>query len=75
VIERVVAAGRAYMVPRILAEASAAGRLRAYIESHLEFIGAHRKPLIALVEIAIGARRADGSPFIGPESHASAPRI
>jgi AcrR family transcriptional regulator len=68
IVEKVVSAGRAHMVPRIVAEASAAGRLRAYIESNLEFIDAHRKPLIALVEIAMSARRADGSLVIGPES-------
>jgi AcrR family transcriptional regulator len=66
IIAKVVAAGRAYMNPRILAATSAAGRLRAYIESDLDFIGLHRKPLIALVEIAMGARRADGSLVIGP---------
>jgi TetR/AcrR family fatty acid metabolism transcriptional regulator len=68
IVEQVVAAARAYMEPRIMAETSAAGRLRAYIESDLEFIDAHRKPLVALVEIAMSARRADGSLVIGPES-------
>jgi AcrR family transcriptional regulator len=68
VIERVIAAGRAYIEPRIAAERSMAGRLRAYIESDLEFIDANRKPLIALVEIAMNARRADGSLVIGPDS-------
>lgn len=68
IIEKVVAAGRAHMAPRIMAETSAAGRLRSYIESHLEFIDAHRKALITLVEIAINARRADGSLVIGTES-------
>ena len=68
VIEKVVVAGRAYMEPRIMAETSAAERLRAYIVSDLEFIDANRKPLIALVEIAMSARRADGSLVIGPES-------
>jgi TetR/AcrR family fatty acid metabolism transcriptional regulator len=68
IIEKVVVAGRAYMVPRILAETSAAGRLRAYIGSNLEFIDAHRKSLIALVEIAMAARGADGSLVIGPKS-------
>ena len=67
IIGKVIAAGRNYMEPRIMAETSAAGRLRAYIESDLEFIDAHRKPLIALVEIAMSARRADGSLVIGPE--------
>jgi AcrR family transcriptional regulator len=68
IVEKVVAAGRTYMVPRIMAETSTAGRLRAYIESDLEYIDAFRKPLIALVEIAMSARRADGSLVIGPES-------
>jgi AcrR family transcriptional regulator len=68
IVEKLVAAGRAYMQPRIMAETSTAGRLRAFIQSHLEFIDAHRRPLIALVEIAMGARRADGSLVIGSES-------
>jgi TetR/AcrR family transcriptional regulator, fatty acid metabolism regulator protein len=68
IIAKVFAMGRAYMEPRIMAESSAAGRLRAYIESDLAFIDIHRKPLIALVEIAVGARNADGSLVIGPES-------
>jgi AcrR family transcriptional regulator len=68
IIEAVGAAGRTYIEPRIKAETSAAGRLRAYIESHLEFIEAHRKPLIAMFEIAMNARRADGSLVLSPES-------
>jgi len=68
IVEKVMAAGRTYMEPRIMAETSAAGRLRAYIESDLEFIDAYRKSLIALVEIAMSARRTDGSMIIGPES-------
>jgi len=68
IIDKVVAAGRAYMEPRIVAETSAAGRVRAYIDSHLEFFDAHRKQLIALFEIAMSARRTDGSLVIGPES-------
>jgi AcrR family transcriptional regulator len=67
VIENVLAAGRAYMEPRIMAKTSWAGRLRAYIETGLEFIDAHRKAVIALVEISMSARRADGSPVTGIE--------
>jgi TetR/AcrR family transcriptional regulator, fatty acid metabolism regulator protein len=70
VVAKVTAAGRSYMEPRIMAETSAAGRLRTYIEADLEFIDANRKPLIALVEIAIGARRADGSLVIDAEMRA-----
>ena len=68
VIENVFAAGRAFMEPRIMAETSWAGRLRAYIDSGLEFIDANRKAVVALVEISMSARRADGSLVIGPES-------
>jgi len=68
IVARVFAMGRAYMEPRIMAETSAPGRLRAYIESNLAFIDSHRKPLIAMVEIAVGARNADGSLVIGPQS-------
>src|SRR5262249_14534322 len=65
VIEKVFAAGRAYMEPRVMAETSRTGRLRAYIECGLEFIGANRKAVIALAEIATSARRPDGSPVTG----------
>jgi TetR/AcrR family fatty acid metabolism transcriptional regulator len=68
IVETVGTAGRAYVMPRIVAETTAAGRLRAYIEAHLEFFDAYRKPLIALVEIAMSARRADGRLVIGPDS-------
>jgi AcrR family transcriptional regulator len=68
IVDKVLAAGRTYMAPRIRAQTSAAGRLRVYIESALEFIDANRKSLIAVVEIAMSARRADGSLVIGPES-------
>jgi TetR/AcrR family fatty acid metabolism transcriptional regulator len=68
IIAKVFAMGRAYMEPRIMAETSALGRLRAYIESNLAFVDSQRKPLIAMVEIAVGARNADGSLVIGPQS-------
>ena len=70
VIAKVVAGARGFIQPRVIAETSAAGRLRAYIESSLAFIDSNRKQLIALVEIAMGARRADGSLVIGPDSFA-----
>ena len=43
---------RAYMLPRITAESTGPGALRAYIGSNLVFIGEHRNLLIAIVEIA-----------------------
>src|SRR6516225_5083408 len=56
------------IVDAIIEKAVSAGR--AYIESHLEFMDAHRKLLIALLEIAMNARRADGSLVIGPAARA-----
>jgi AcrR family transcriptional regulator len=70
IVEKAVSAGRAYIAPRVIAETSAAGRLRAYIESHLEFMDARRRLLIALLEIAMNARRADGSLVMGPAARA-----
>ena len=74
IIEKVMAAGRTYMEPRIMAETSAAGRLRAYIESNLEFIDAYRTSLIAVAEIAMSARRADGSLVSDPVNSAASIR-
>jgi TetR/AcrR family fatty acid metabolism transcriptional regulator len=51
-VEDVVAEGMAYMQPRILAETTGPGRLRAYIESNLDFLREHRNAAMAIVEIA-----------------------
>lgn len=68
IIAKVMAAARAYVEPRVLAETSAAARLRVYIEAGLAFMDANRQALTALVEIAMNARRADGALVIGAES-------
>jgi TetR/AcrR family transcriptional regulator, fatty acid metabolism regulator protein len=57
------AKGRAYQGPRLEAETTGAGMLRAYIESNLSFIGENRNHVLAVVEIALTARAADGSPL------------
>lgn len=63
-VAEVVARGEAYMRPRITAQSTGEGMLRAYIESNLTFVGEHRSHLAAIFEIARNARRADGSrPF------------
>ncbi|MHB8382318.1 MAG: TetR/AcrR family transcriptional regulator [Candidatus Binataceae bacterium] len=56
IVEEVYSAGQAFMRPRILAETSARARLRKYIETNLEFLGAHRMHLLALSEIYMNAR-------------------
>ena len=60
-VAEVVARGVAYMEPQIDAEPTGAGKLRAYIESNLAFMGENRNHMVAIVEIALNARAADGS--------------
>ena len=52
IVRAVIDQSRAYMLPRITAESTGPGALRAYIGSNLVFIGEHRNLLIAIVEIA-----------------------
>lgn len=56
-----VARGVAYMEPQVDAEPTGAGKLRAYIESNLAFMRENRNHMVAIVEIALNARAADGS--------------
>ena len=55
-----VARGVAYMEPQIDAQPTGAGKLRAYIESNLAFMRENRNHMVAIVEIALNARAADG---------------
>ena len=64
VINTVMEKAGAVMLPRIFAEHSAAGMLRAYIESNLEFLDSHRNHIMAVMNIAGGARGDDGKPMI-----------
>ena len=60
-VAEVVARGVAYMEPQIDAEPTGAGKLRAYLESNLAFMGENRNHMVAIFEIALNARAADGS--------------
>jgi len=52
IVRALIEQSRAYMLPRITAESTGPGTVRAYIESNLAFIREHRNLLIAIVEIA-----------------------
>jgi TetR/AcrR family transcriptional regulator, fatty acid metabolism regulator protein len=65
-VAELVARGVAYMEPRIEAEPTGAGKLRAYIESNLAFMRENRNHVIAIVEIVLNARAADGSRLYDP---------
>ena len=60
-VAELVARGVAYMEPQVDAEPTGAGKLRAYIESNLAFMRENRNHMVAIVEIALNARAADGS--------------
>ena len=60
-VAELVARGVAYMEPQVDAEPTGAGKLRAYIESNLAFMGENRSHMVAIFEIALNARAADGS--------------
>jgi TetR/AcrR family fatty acid metabolism transcriptional regulator len=60
VVKAVLEKAIGVMRPRIVAEHSAAGMLRAYLTTNLEFLGTHRNYVQALLNIAAGARADDG---------------
>ena len=62
-VAQLSAKGQAYMASRLEAEPTGAGMLRTYIEANLAFIGENRNHVAAVVEIALNARSAEGSPL------------
>jgi TetR/AcrR family fatty acid metabolism transcriptional regulator len=56
VVKSVLAKATEVMRPRIIAEHSVAGMLRAYLMTNLEFLGSHHNHMLALLNIAAGAR-------------------
>jgi len=54
VAQDVIASIGRYVAPPVQAQTSAAGKLRAYIESTVDFIATHREPMKALLEILLG---------------------
>jgi AcrR family transcriptional regulator len=55
VVHQAAEEAKAYIRPRILAESTGPGMLRAYIESNLAFMRDHRNNVIAMIEIARSA--------------------
>jgi TetR/AcrR family fatty acid metabolism transcriptional regulator len=62
IVEHVYTTGTTFMIPRMLAAGGARELLRTYIEVNVEFIGAHRQEMQALVEIFANFRTAEGKP-------------
>jgi TetR/AcrR family transcriptional regulator, fatty acid metabolism regulator protein len=60
-VSELSARGRAYLGPRLEAEPTGTGMLRTYILANLAFIRENRNHVLAIVEIALNGRSADGS--------------
>lgn len=60
VVSEIIEQGKAYMIPRILAERPGPDMLRAYIESNLGFMREHRNYVVAIAEIVRSGLTADG---------------
>lgn len=61
IVAEVLSRAEQFMRPRISARSGGPAVLREYIESNLAFMGVYRNHLTALVEIARGGRRPDGT--------------
>ncbi|MEU3355755.1 TetR/AcrR family transcriptional regulator [Streptomyces sp. NPDC037389] len=61
VVAEVFRVADGYMIPRIEAQATASGRLRAYIESNIELVGEFPKHLPAVVEVLANVRGEDST--------------
>ena len=65
IVSQVLQRGRAYIQPRVEAQATGPEMLRAYIESNLEFMRDNPNQLIAVVEIVRATIAGARSPFSG----------
>jgi TetR/AcrR family transcriptional regulator, fatty acid metabolism regulator protein len=60
ILEQVMAGGAQVMVPAMLAEETAGGRLAAYIRANCAYLDTHRTASVAMYEILTNFRTSDG---------------
>jgi TetR/AcrR family fatty acid metabolism transcriptional regulator len=60
VVTDIYIAGACFMAPQIEAQSTTASKLRAYIQTNIEFIGTHRTQMVALVNIMTSMRTEQG---------------
>ncbi len=63
VVAELTAKGRAYLNPLLETEPTGPGMLRTYIQANLDFVRDNRTHVMAVVDIALNARSADGTPL------------
>jgi TetR/AcrR family transcriptional regulator, fatty acid metabolism regulator protein len=71
VVTQIYTAGAYFMGPKLQAESTPSGMLRAYIESNVAYMQAHPQRIIALVEIFMNFRTAEGKPHYGVDDNES----
>lgn len=54
-------AGAMYMIPKIESESTARGKLRAYLESNIDYIAENRTGIAAVSDVLLNLRDADGN--------------
>ncbi|MFG3438933.1 TetR/AcrR family transcriptional regulator [Nonomuraea sp. NPDC047897] len=65
IVQDAFTTGDAFVRPRIEAQSTAAGMLRAYIEASVEFYRTHRQHMLALLDIWTNFRTGDGRQRLG----------
>lgn len=65
VVKAIYADAATYIAPKIAAQPTPTLRLQAYIQSHVEYIREHLMQMMALIEIAINVRTAEGKSRYG----------
>lgn len=60
IVREVYEAGAKFMTPQIAAQPTATLMLQTYIRTNVEYIGAHRMGMMAIIEIALNYRTKDG---------------
>lgn len=66
VVIQLFVAGAEFMGPLLAEQTTAAGTLRTYIATNLQFIQANQRFLAAMIEVVPNLRNADGTPAFGP---------
>lgn len=60
VVTSVYTAGAEYVAPMVAAATTASEKLRTYLRSNIEFLRDHHTHIVALTEVVLNLRRADG---------------
>jgi len=66
VVSQIYTDSWAFLEPRLAAEPTAAGKLRAYLDGNIAYMRGHRSRLLAVSAIVLDLRTEDGTPRFSP---------